>query len=287
MIIRFVGAGRVGKTLGALCVQRELATVGGVCNRTLQSAHDAIAFMGQGVAYNDLEALPWANITWITTPDIKIAPTALALSRLETVSPIVVHCSGTLSSDALAVLRQRGCHLASVHPMRSFADPGLSVAHYAGTYCALEGDDAALRVLRPLLEAMGSVTFSVAKEHKARYHAAGVFASNYVITLAEQALSCLTGAGLEHELAMKIIVNVMQSAVTQLGAASVPAQALTGPIARADEDTLHCHQEALSTKEQQTLYRILGQATLALTTHDHATLRRLHDLLSEREDVTM
>ncbi|MDP3704590.1 MAG: DUF2520 domain-containing protein [Legionellaceae bacterium] len=263
MILNIIGAGHVGQTLGHLFVKHQLVSVGGIYNRTRESAMDAIRFIGQGSYCATIAELPHADITLITTPDDCIAKTcsSLALNRHIHAGDIVMHCSGALSSDCLFSMKERGGLVASVHPMRSFKQPAISVQEYIGTYCAMEGDEQALAVLGSLFEAIGSKTHIIKKDKKTLYHAAAVFASNYLITLSQQALECLNEAGIEHDIAMPLIVGIMQSTLTNLTILQSPKQALTGPVQRKDLATIERHRAAFTNIQQRELYEKLMEAT--------------------------
>ena len=110
------------------------------------------------------------------------------------------------------------------------------------------------------------------KIKKSSYHAAGVFASNYLVTLAQQALSCLKEAGVENEIAMHVITNLMRGTVSNLEKTLSPEHSLTGPIKRGDISTIMKHIASLTDREQKHLYAALGKATLHLT--DHNTLKK-------------
>jgi predicted short-subunit dehydrogenase-like oxidoreductase (DUF2520 family) len=273
-LVNIIGAGHLGKTLGHLFVTHQLVTIGAVCNRSETSSIKAIKFIGQGRYCPTIAELPPADITVITTPDDLIAVTCEELSKNPFIKKgsIVLHCSGSLTSDALISVKEQGCYVASVHPMRSFAKPELSIQHYGGTYCALEGDKEALPPIRSLFHSIGSITYELDKTKKSSYHAAGVFASNYLVTLAQQALSCMKEAGVEHKLAMKVITHIMRDTVSNLEKTDLPEQSLTGPIKRGDVSTIRNHIESLSDREQKQLYSILGKATLHLT--EHNTLKK-------------
>ena len=280
--INIIGAGKVGKTLGKLCVQHRLANILGVYNKKQGHAENAIAFMGQGTAVPSLTALPIADITFITTPDDVIQEQSDTLARIEDIflGRVFVHCSGVQTSDIFSAVKAKGAWVASVHPMRSFANPSLSVENYPGTYCAIEGDPEAINVIEPLFQAMGAITYTIEKEKKSLYHAAGVFASNYLVTLSEQAALCLKEAGVEQSMARNIIISLMKSSLTNLEASASPSLALTGPIQRGDITTLQSHLSSLFMKEQRALYASLGKATVALTSHNAEMKAELEALLS-------
>lgn len=83
------------------------------------------------------------------------------------------------------------------------------------------------------------------------------------MTLAQQARDCLTDSGVEHELAMRIIINMMRGSIENLAMTASPIRALTGPIQRGDVETVKSHL-ALLTGEQAELYAALGRATVEL-----------------------
>lgn len=268
--INIIGAGQLGKTIGHLLFKHQVVKIGAICNRSEASAISAIKFIGQGNYCPTIGELLPADITFITTPDDLIAVTCEELSKNQFIKKgsIVLHCSGSLTSDALISIKEKGCFVASVHPMRSFAKPELSVEQYSGTYCAVEGDTEALSTIRGLFNSIGSITYEIDKGKKSSYHAAGVFASNYLVTLAQQALLCMKEAGVGNEMAMHVITNIMQGTVSNLEKTLSPEQSLTGPIKRGDILTITKHIECLTDMEQKHLYSALGKATLHVTDHN-------------------
>ena len=180
----------------------------------------------------------------------------------------------------MSAVKVKEALVVSFHPMKSFSDPALSVENYAGTYCAMEGDAEALRILEPIFNSMGSITYQIDKEKKSLYHAAGVFASNYLVTLSQQAVNCLTEAGVEEQMALNVIISLMKGTVSNLEKSMSPREALTGPIKRGDVSTIKKHLSAFSDSKQRALYSTLGKATIPLTSHDLETRTQLEtDLL--------
>ncbi|MBA4696687.1 MAG: DUF2520 domain-containing protein [Legionella sp.] len=286
LLLNIIGAGHLGKTIGYLLVKHQLVNIGFIVNRSAASTSEAIKFFGEGNYCPTVEQLPAADITLITTSDDLILGMSEKLSNSQFLKKgsIVLHCSGSLTSDALIAIKQKGCYVGSVHPMRSFAKPELSVKQYDGTYCAIEGDAQALATMRYLFDSIGSTTYEIEKEKKCLYHAAGVFASNYLVTLAHQALSCMKEAAVDNEMAMHVVTNIMKGTIANLEKTLSPLQALTGPIKRGDLLTIKKHIENLPTAEQRNLYAVLGKATMDLTDHNEITKNKILDAftLSER-----
>ena len=100
---------------------------------------------------------------------------------------------------------------------------------------------------------------------KTLYHAAAVFASNYLVTLVDVAMQCYGEAGIAQETALQMIAPLLRESAEnaiRLG----PAAALTGPIARGDMATVAFHQHALLQwrPAHAALYVQLAEATAAL-----------------------
>lgn len=281
LLVNIIGAGHLGKTIAHLLSKRQLVKIGSICNTSKINTEAAIKFINDGTYCATISELPPADITLITTPDDLITKACVDLSKNSFLKPgsIVIHCSGSLTSDALNSVVDKGCLIASVHPMRSFAKPELSVEQYQGTYCAIEGNKNAIPTLKHLFEGIGSITYEIDKNKKSSYHAAGVFSSNYLVTLAQQALQCMKEAGVENEIAMHIITNLMKGSVSNLEKTLSPEQSLTGPIQRGDVLTIKKHMDALQDGDQKTLYATLGKATITLTTHEKEKKEMIEEAL--------
>ena len=93
MIVNIIGAGRVGQTIGSLLLKHKLAELGGIVNSSIHHAQLAVSTMGAGHACKNLQQLPHAQLTFITTPDDQITKIAndLALTKVIQTGDIVVH----------------------------------------------------------------------------------------------------------------------------------------------------------------------------------------------------
>jgi len=267
LTMNMIGAGSVGQTLGYLLVKHQMVQIQGIVNQSSASAFAAIGFMGQGQYYPEIGSLPHAAVTMLTTPDdtIQVVAEALSCNPYLQSGDVVLHCSGALTSDCLASLRARGVLVASMHPMMSFKQPPISVRLYTDIPCAVEGDPEAIAMISPLFTAIGSWLYPIHKAQKALYHAAAVFASNYVVTLAQQAQDCFLDAGLSEVHARRVWLNIMQTTMSNLSQTARPQFALTGPLQRGDVATVTRHLQALRDPDCRALYSALGRVTLSLT----------------------
>lgn len=261
-----VGGGHVGRVLGRLFSAAGVFLVQDVLARSAGSAAQAAAFIGAGRALADVSAVRPADVYMLTVTDDQIVPACDALAAAVPLQGAVVfHCSGALASDRLQAARAAGAYVASVHPIRSFADVDAVAAGFAGTFCGVEGDQPALDVLLPALAAIGARAVQIDPAAKTVYHAAAVFASNYLVTVIDAALRAYQAAGIPEavarELARPLALESMENAF-RLGA----APALTGPVARGDMATVLRQQDAVMAWDAETgqLYRALVPPTIAL-----------------------
>ena len=286
--INIIGAGKLGQTIAFLLQQSGLAQIAGICNQSRGSSQRACGFITAGIATATIADLGPADLTLITTPDDAIADCALALSHTNNLRPhgVVLHCSGSLSSSILQPLQARGLAIGSIHPAHSFATPAHSIQQFSGTYCSVSGDTAAVTLATSLFQAIGATVFSINDQHKARYHAANVFACGFVTTLFEQALQCLRLAEVPTETAFDLTHRLMQSTLDNLKQSRQTNTALTGPIARGDTLTLRRHLDALPSDQLAALYQQLSAASLPLATlspHQISAIQHHLEASSETE----
>jgi predicted short-subunit dehydrogenase-like oxidoreductase (DUF2520 family) len=264
--LNLVGAGHVGRALGRLFASGGAFTVQDVLTRNAASAREAVDFIGAGQACTTLAQMRPAQVWMLAVGDDAIVPANEALATHgQLAGAIVFHCSGAKASGELQAARAAGAHVASVHPVRSFADPQAVAADFAGTFCGIEGDEEALGLLEPAFAAIGARLVRIDPAAKTVYHAAAVFASNYLVTVVDAALRAYEAAGVPAEVARELARPLATEAlanVFRLG----PEAALSGPVARGDFATVARQQEAVMRWDAATgrLYEALVPPTVEL-----------------------
>ena len=284
LTLNIIGAGRAAQTLAHLWQQAGLLQIQTVLCRQQQHAQQAVELIGAGTATSDLAQSPPADIWLIATPADQIQPVATQLAAMGIHGQSAFHLSGSLTAEHLAPLRACGLALASIHPIRSFAQPQLAISQFAGTCCGSEGDAGALALLLPLFSGIGAQTFTIESQHKSLYHAGSVIACNYLVTLLEAGLQCFEAAGVSREHATTALLPLLHGALNNIGKLGT-AQALTGPIVRGDAGVVAKHQTALQQSLPQLLplYQLLGQHTLQLasTQLSASALQKLAETLTD------
>ncbi|MCD6040344.1 MAG: uncharacterized protein K0S27_1744 [Gammaproteobacteria bacterium] len=282
--INCIGCGRVGKSILKLIVNNQLGEIKGIVNQSIESAEQATQFIGQGTALKHVEDLLPSKIYFIAAHDGAIEKICRELSRKNLLpsEAIIVHFSGSLSSDALLSARDSKCLIASVHPIKSFAHPEAVVNNFLDTYCAIEGDEQATLILKRLFENMGGIVFNIKKKYKAHYHAAMVMANNYLTTLHYHTVKNLEKTGIEINISKKLVSMLMSDSLKNINTLNYEA-ALTGPIQRGDTGTVARHIEALQHDLiTKAIYLALGKGTLSLIDHASPIMEEFQRILEDK-----
>jgi predicted short-subunit dehydrogenase-like oxidoreductase (DUF2520 family) len=206
-------------------------------------------------------------ISFLTVPDGAIATVARDIAKADGVPPGVafVHCSGALGLGALGPLGSAHA-VGSFHPLQSFPKPRPPEA-FRGSLVGIDASTVPLRRrLERLARDLGAKPRSVAETERVIYHAAAVFASNYLVALAGVAVEMLESIGWSERDAISGVVPLMEGALVEM-ARRGPVGALTGPIRRGDVETVTRHLEALAGRRRMAdLYRMLGAIALEIAT---------------------
>jgi predicted short-subunit dehydrogenase-like oxidoreductase (DUF2520 family) len=218
-----------------------------------------------------------ARILWLSVPDGAIESTVERILRRRSSleGQVVLHSSGALTRDALALARAAGALVASVHPLMSF--PSRRPVPLAGVPFGVEAQERSLRrMLFQLVRQLGGKPFTVPSEGKALYHAAGMFASPLLTSLMTGAATCLRAAGIDHQQAERLLGPLAAATVANMMREGL-RQSLSGPWARGDVSTVKLHLQALQPHPLLAeTYRNLAVLALdSLPTHDTEALSEL------------
>jgi len=203
--------------------------------------------------------------TWLVlaVPDdaLEEAAREWAASGRPAVPAVALHTSGVHPASVLAPLGDLGASVAAWHPLTAVARPDSRALR--GVTWGLEGDEAAREVAGRLTRALDGRTLPVASGEHARYHAAAVFASNFLV-------ACLAAAADELRAALepgasagvRDLLPLARAALAQVERDGLET-GLTGPVARGDPGTVRAHLAVLP-PERRSLYRGLARELLRL-----------------------
>jgi predicted short-subunit dehydrogenase-like oxidoreductase (DUF2520 family) len=200
-----------------------------------------------------------------------------------------VHLSGAQQLNALEALGKRH-PIGSFHPLQSFPAPRPPDSLY-GVVAAIDASSPALlRRLATLARALGARPKRVSDAERALYHAAAVFASNYVDVMLATAVRLLQLAGWSEKEAIAALLPLTEGTLTTVRKRG-PVRALTGPVRRGDVNTVERHLAALMRKAPPVVdqYRMLGSIALEIAMEaglEPAAAERMHRALTHQVAAT-
>jgi len=285
--LNIIGCGSVGQTLGRLFHEAQVFEVRDILTRSLDSAQSAAGFIGAGRPISGFDEMRPAELYIIAASDDAIAGCAADLAATGLAGPgtTVCHLSGALPSALLASVAGLGAKIASVHPVKSFANPLDSVASFAGTWCGIEGDPEAVACLSNSFSAIGGKTFSVDARFKTIYHVGSVLVCNYLTALIESGVRAYCRGGLSEQIALEVMEPLVRGTLDNIFRTGT-VQALTGPIARGDCAVVSRQLDALDAwnGDLSLIYRALGRVALDLSEQrgsaSESDLTKLREMLA-------
>ena len=262
--IAIVGLGRVGTALAVLLWRQGFCRLR-VCdpNPAKVKALEGLINGSVTVCSTPVETVNGAEVVFLAVQDRYIAKVVddLAKSILdaEMAGLFFARLSGSLTAAVLQPLATLDAITFSLHPLQSIADVEGGIQVLAGSYFSFEGDERALPVAESVVTALAGNLVHLAAEDKVLYHAAAVVSSNFFIALEEMAITMMTGIGVDVNTARRMLLPLIRGSFENLERVS-PTEALTGPIARGDDQTVAAHLMALQEKFPDYLdaYRLLA-----------------------------
>ena len=180
---------------------------------------------------------------------------------------VVLHTSGAVGAAVLSPLAGADRQLGSVHPLKAFPRVLARPEEAHRVFFALDGDPEARALGERLVAAWGGVAGTVPGELRTLYHLAAWLSAGGVTTLLATAARVADRAGLPPEVVggyLGLARGALAAAEAAVAAGGGPAEVITGPVARGDDETLARQLAALEEKlpELLPLVAVLGRATL-------------------------
>jgi predicted short-subunit dehydrogenase-like oxidoreductase (DUF2520 family) len=227
---------------------------------------------------------PSGGIVFLAVPDAVVGDFAARIAAADPAPEVsFVHLSGALTLDVLAPLR--GHAVGSFHPLQSFPFPREPAAFRGITIAVDASTPVLLRKLQRLARDLGARPRRVAAGERVRYHAAAVFASNFVDVVIAEAVRLLESIGWSEPEATRALMPLVDGAVANIRRKGV-VRALTGPIRRGDAEVIRRHLEAV---DRPDLYRILALIALEIAREaglDPAAAERVRRALTRKVAAT-
>jgi predicted short-subunit dehydrogenase-like oxidoreductase (DUF2520 family) len=243
--VRIIGPGRAG---GALAIA--LAAAGWEVDEPVRRGED-LTLVAIG-----------PDLLVVATPDAAVAEVAAAVRPAP--GTVVAHMAGSLGLDVLG----EHPHRASLHPLVTMPTAQVGARKLSGAWIAVAASTpGAERLVEQTVADLGARSIHVADHDRVAYHAAATIASNHLVALLGQAERVAATAGVPLSAYLDLVRATVDN-VERMG----PAAALTGPIARGDEDTVARHLAALDPAERPA-YEALADQARRLVASRHGVAR--------------
>ena len=268
--VAIVGLGRVGMALAVLLWRQGFRRLS-VCDHNPAKVKALNEWIDGPITVcsTPAEAVAGAELVFFAVQDRYIAEVAANVAKCspgkDMAGCFFAHLSGSLTSEVLQPLAAMDAITFSLHPLQSMADVAGAVKALAGAYFSFEGDERAFPVAETVVAALDGNLVRLAATDKVLYHAAAVVSSNFFIALEEMAITMMTGIGVDADTARRMLLPLIRGSFENLERVS-PAEALTGPIVRGDDQTVAAHLTTLREKFPDYLeaYRLLAGLNLDL-----------------------
>lgn len=217
-----------------------------VSSRRTEAAH-ALANVLPGVTAAD----PYAMAAHVDLVLLAVADNGIAEAAAHpawTSGLTVVHTSGVNDLTPLDAARARGARVGSFHPLVSIPRSDMRADRFTNASAALDGDASVLVQLESLARALGMDPVVVPAQWRARWHAAATLVGNASAALAALAEGMLEGLPVEPHALRGAFAGLLRSVsenIEQLDSEASTAAAISGPVVRADIDTVSRHLQSL------------------------------------------
>ena len=225
-----------------------------------------------------------ADLILLTVPDDALPGlvTGLAATGAPLEGRLLAHASGRYGIGVLSPATRLGALPLALHPVMTFAGRADDLDRLAGICFGVTAPDQLRLVAEALVIEMGGEPVFIEEENRGLYHAALASGANHLVTLVVQAAELLSKAGVPDPQRMltPLLTAALDNAL-QLGDAG-----LTGPVARADADTVASHVAALREASPEALRayvalaRLTADRALAAGILDPPAAQRLLDVLA-------
>ncbi len=285
--IGFIGAGRVGFTLGRYFFEKNLK-ISGYFSKTYEHACEAAKFTHSKFYRSIKELVSDSQVIFITVPDSCIYDVYLQLKDYELKDKILCHCSGAMSAEVFFGIEHTGAYGYSVHPVFAIHDKENSYKEISKAFFTIEGNNEKMLIITEIFQVLGNPVQIINAENKTKYHASLVTASNLVIGLYHIALQLLEECGFSY-LTASVVLNPLFLSNAESICKYGCINSLTGPVDRNDITTVNNHLTALIESENKSaidIYKLLSKEliTIAKQKYPDRNYENLENLLNKEQN---
>lgn len=266
--IGFIGAGKVGFTLGKYFSKHGKEVVG-YYSRNTQSAAEAAAFTKTKVFETIEEIVKSSDVLFLTVPDGVINDVYREVVKYPVPDKFICHCSGAMTAGAaFPDIREYGAFGYSVHPLFAVSNKYKAYKELADVFFALEGDPEHMPDVEGLMKSAWLSYQRIDSNMKVGYHCGATVASNLVVGLVKESVDILCKCGFSEEDALSALTPLIRGNVQHVLEDGLE-KSLTGALERGDAGTIVKHLDSYTDEDSRELYKSLSRRILPIAKNKH------------------
>jgi len=282
--IGIIGAGKVGVSIGFVLLKNGFRVVA-ISDNEASALNNAYKFLGtkRHITYtkDNMDVLNLSDVIILAIQDRVIRKVAndfyLKAETLE--NKVIAHTCGSMASDVLKPLDEKGAALGVIHPLQTFPDIESAIEVIPETYFFIEASDKAKDVLEFIGKKIGKDTISIKAQHMVMYHLSAVFVCNLLCALLYLGENVAKMIDIDLAPFFPIIKATLKN-IEEKG----PLHSLTGPIVRGDVETVISHLKAIEDEKTiKAVYRDLSMVALQMAKKrgaiDEEIFKSMEDIL--------
>ena len=262
MNVGFIGAGKVGTAFGKFLINQGINVIG-YNNRSQIALKNAIQYT-HTKGYSKIELIKASDIIFITVKDDQIQNVLdNSIIDFKTLKgKTFIHMSGAHSSKILSKAYDKGADVYALHPLQSVSNIEIAAKDFEETYFSIESIGRKNKNINEILSVIKN-HFEIQSDQKSVYHMAACVFSNYLTTLMDFGVELMGSIGIAEEESFEAMLPLINGTIKNIQK-NGSANALTGPIARGDIETIKNHLKSFEDLNQdyEDFYRMMGSKTL-------------------------
>lgn len=272
MKIGFIGAGKVGFTLGKYFSEHG-KDITGYFSRSEDSAKEAAEFTGSRCFTDMGELIEESDVLFLTVPDGIITDVYRQVVKNPVRDKLICHCSGAMTArKAFPDISETGAFAYSVHPLFAVSSKYKAYEELADVFFAIEGDEEHMDDIEGLLKSACLHYQRIESDSKIGYHCAAAIASNLMIGLVKESVDILGRCGFSPDDALSALTPLIRGNVQHMLDDGL-SESLTGPLERGDISTIEKHLDIFADdedgKDEIMLYKLLSKKLIPVAESKH------------------
>ena len=287
MNIGFIGAGKVGCTLGRYFAEGGLHVAGYYSipgNTSLEAAH----FTNTHSFDSAEDLIKECDCVFVTVPDGLIQDVWNDIRRFDLEDKIICHCSGAMTArDAFDGIGETGASGYSVHPLFAVSNRYSTYLEMPGVFFTIEGDAGRMDEMTGLIGSLGNPVRTISGEDKTMYHCAAAAASNLICGVLDMSFDLMERCGFSEKDAREAMGALIRGNVEHVLDVGTQ-EGLTGPVERNDTGTVGKHLDCLEqadAMQAKEIYRLIScrLTDMAANRHNDRDYSQMRQLLGGRK----